>query len=200
MLRCSRHSKQSPLEVFEGPFTQMLCHKLCLLDIWSKWKLRPTVGYISEEKGPLGIMSFSFSGCGFLGIYHIGVASCLREHAPHFLHEGKLLGASAGAITACCFLCDTCLGKFVFVYISHETSSSRDCKYHLTIANQQQTAFDIASRFAWNNCFVSPFVTCLSCLGLTEKPKSVVLLSLFLLIVWTQTCIFIVGVVMFIAV
>ncbi|XP_067655192.1 1-acylglycerol-3-phosphate O-acyltransferase Pnpla3-like [Haliotis asinina] len=56
-------------------------------------------------------MSFSFSGCGFLGIYHIGVASCLREHAPHFFHEGKLLGASAGAITACCFLCGTCLGE-----------------------------------------------------------------------------------------
>ncbi|XP_041365493.1 1-acylglycerol-3-phosphate O-acyltransferase Pnpla3-like [Gigantopelta aegis] len=56
-------------------------------------------------------MSVSFSGCGFLGIYHIGVASCIKEHAPHFLDSGRLLGASAGAITACCFICGCCLGE-----------------------------------------------------------------------------------------
>ena len=25
---------------------------------------------------------FSFSGCGFLGIYHVGVGACLKEHCP----------------------------------------------------------------------------------------------------------------------
>ncbi|XP_078098922.1 patatin-like phospholipase domain containing 3 [Sander vitreus] len=45
--------------------------------------------------------NLSFAGCGFLGIYHIGVASCLQEKAP-YLVEGatKLYGASAGALTA----------------------------------------------------------------------------------------------------
>uniref|UniRef100_UPI00358F6428 patatin-like phospholipase domain-containing protein 2 isoform X2 n=1 Tax=Myxine glutinosa TaxID=7769 RepID=UPI00358F6428 len=31
--------------------------------------------------------NISFAGCGFLGVYHIGVASCLRERASH-LFEG----------------------------------------------------------------------------------------------------------------
>ncbi len=48
-----------------------------------------------------GGWNLSFAGCGFLGIYHIGVASCLLEKAP-FLVKGasKLYGASAGALTA----------------------------------------------------------------------------------------------------
>ena len=27
-------------------------------------------------------MNVSFSGCGFLGLYHVGVASCLKTYAP----------------------------------------------------------------------------------------------------------------------
>ncbi|XP_029347626.1 patatin-like phospholipase domain-containing protein 2 isoform X2 [Acyrthosiphon pisum] len=50
-------------------------------------------------------MNISFSGCGFLGIYHIGVASCLKTYAPYLL-ENKICGSSAGAISACCLLCD----------------------------------------------------------------------------------------------
>ncbi|XP_018585428.1 patatin-like phospholipase domain containing 3 [Scleropages formosus] len=48
-----------------------------------------------------GGWSISFAGCGFLGVYHIGVASCLLERAP-YLVEGasKIYGASAGALTA----------------------------------------------------------------------------------------------------
>ncbi|VDO99348.1 unnamed protein product [Soboliphyme baturini] len=53
-------------------------------------------------------MNISFSGCGFLGIYHIGVASAIKEYAPDIC--GKLCGASAGAIAASALLCD-CLGK-----------------------------------------------------------------------------------------
>ncbi|OXU31956.1 hypothetical protein TSAR_013068 [Trichomalopsis sarcophagae] len=50
-------------------------------------------------------MNLSFAGCGFLGIYHVGVAVCFKKYAPHLLLE-KISGASAGAIAACCLLCD----------------------------------------------------------------------------------------------
>ena len=41
----------------------------------------------------------SFAGCGFLGIYHVGVSACLLDHAPHLL-ENNVIGASAGAMMA----------------------------------------------------------------------------------------------------
>ncbi|TEA32255.1 hypothetical protein DBR06_SOUSAS6610206 [Sousa chinensis] len=48
--------------------------------------------------------SLSFAGCGFLGIYHIGVTSCLSERAPHLLRDARtFFGASAGALH-CAFL------------------------------------------------------------------------------------------------
>lgn len=56
------------------------------------------------------IMNLSFAGCGFLGIYHVGVAVCFKKYAPHMLVE-KIAGASAGAVAACCLLCDMPLGK-----------------------------------------------------------------------------------------
>lgn len=54
-------------------------------------------------------MNLSFAGCGFLGIYHIGVAGCFKKYAPHLLLD-KISGASAGAIAACGLLCDLPLG------------------------------------------------------------------------------------------
>ncbi|XP_038833916.1 patatin-like phospholipase domain-containing protein 2 [Salvelinus namaycush] len=43
----------------------------------------------------------SFAGCGFLGIYHIGVASCLLEQAPYLIKgAAKIYGASAGSLSA----------------------------------------------------------------------------------------------------
>ncbi|XP_050409774.1 patatin-like phospholipase domain-containing protein 2 isoform X1 [Patella vulgata] len=56
-------------------------------------------------------MNLSFSGCGFLGIYHIGVASCFKEHAPQIVESCKFAGASAGAIVSCCLMCGCCLGE-----------------------------------------------------------------------------------------
>uniref|UniRef100_A0A671VGF8 triacylglycerol lipase n=1 Tax=Sparus aurata TaxID=8175 RepID=A0A671VGF8_SPAAU len=48
-----------------------------------------------------GGWNLSFAGCGFLGIYHIGVASCLLEKAPYLVKRAtRLYGASAGALTA----------------------------------------------------------------------------------------------------
>ncbi|XP_067849815.1 patatin-like phospholipase domain-containing protein 2 [Heptranchias perlo] len=56
--------------------------------------------------------SISFAGCGFLGIYHIGVASCLCEHAPYLVHNAEnIYGASAGALTASALVSGACLGE-----------------------------------------------------------------------------------------
>ncbi|XP_066999742.2 1-acylglycerol-3-phosphate O-acyltransferase Pnpla3 isoform X1 [Anabrus simplex] len=57
-------------------------------------------------------MNLSFAGCGFLGIYHVGVAACFKKYAPHLLLD-KISGASFGAIAACCLLCDLPLGEMV---------------------------------------------------------------------------------------
>ncbi|CAK9299451.1 unnamed protein product [Gordionus sp. m RMFG-2023] len=56
-------------------------------------------------------MDWSFSGCGFLGVYHVGVASCLKEYAPHLV--GKIYGASGGALAGCCLICNCCLGQAI---------------------------------------------------------------------------------------
>jgi hypothetical protein len=46
-------------------------------------------------------MNLSFAGCGFLGVYHLGVAKCLVDHAPQFLRSIKAFaGASAGSLAA----------------------------------------------------------------------------------------------------
>ena len=47
----------------------------------------------------------SFSGCGFIGIYHVGVSACLKRHAPHLL-QNKVGGSSAGAMAAVALVCD----------------------------------------------------------------------------------------------
>lgn len=56
--------------------------------------------------------NISFAGCGFLGVYHVGVASCLQEHAPFLVANAKkVYGASAGALTATALVSGACLGK-----------------------------------------------------------------------------------------
>ena len=46
-------------------------------------------------------LNLSFCGCGFLGMYHLGVASCLVKHGPGFLASvDRVAGASAGALVA----------------------------------------------------------------------------------------------------
>ncbi|XP_052738212.1 uncharacterized protein LOC112053492 isoform X2 [Bicyclus anynana] len=54
-------------------------------------------------------MNLSFAGCGFLGIYHVGVAVCLKKYAPQLL-IGNISGASFGALSACCLLCNLPIG------------------------------------------------------------------------------------------
>lgn len=56
--------------------------------------------------------NISFAGCGFLGIYHVGVASCLQEHAPFLVQNARhIYGASAGALTATALVTGICLGE-----------------------------------------------------------------------------------------
>ncbi|XP_009006999.4 patatin-like phospholipase domain-containing protein 2 [Callithrix jacchus] len=56
--------------------------------------------------------NISFAGCGFLGVYHIGVASCLRERAPFLVaNAAHIYGASAGALTATALVTGACLGE-----------------------------------------------------------------------------------------
>lgn len=54
---------------------------------------------------------FSFSGCGFLGVYHLGVAACLKQHVSDLLEDCKIAGASAGAFVACCLLTGCSIDK-----------------------------------------------------------------------------------------
>lgn len=52
-------------------------------------------------------MHLSFCGCGFLGIYHIGVTRALLQHAPSFLSRVERVGgASAGALIGTILTCD----------------------------------------------------------------------------------------------
>lgn len=55
-------------------------------------------------------MNLSFSGCGFLGIYHVGVASAFREYVPQVC-LGKICGASAGSLAAAALACEVPLGE-----------------------------------------------------------------------------------------
>jgi len=49
-------------------------------------------------------VNLSFCGCGFLGIYHVGVASCFHQYAPQ-LSMHKISGSSAGALVAMAHIC-----------------------------------------------------------------------------------------------
>ena len=46
-------------------------------------------------------MNLSFAGCGFHGIYHIGVISCLQRHGKNIMKDiSRYGGASAGSLVA----------------------------------------------------------------------------------------------------
>ncbi|TRY71352.1 hypothetical protein DNTS_008131 [Danionella cerebrum] len=57
-----------------------------------------------------GGWNLSFAGCGFLGLYHIGVSSCLLEQAPYLIRGAtRIYGASAGALIAAVLTTEACL-------------------------------------------------------------------------------------------
>lgn len=77
--------------------------------------LDKTPEWIAEDL-ERSIMNFSFAGCGFLGIYHVGVASCLKQHAPQLVENATFLGASAGALVSTCLMCGIDIGLSFFLY------------------------------------------------------------------------------------
>ncbi|XP_004771222.1 patatin-like phospholipase domain-containing protein 5 isoform X2 [Mustela putorius furo] len=63
-----------------------------------------------------GSWSLSFSGAGFLGLYHVGVTRCLSERAPHLLQGARrFYGSSSGALNAIAIIA----GKSVDFCCSH---------------------------------------------------------------------------------
>ena len=60
-------------------------------------------------------LQLTFSGCGFFGIYHLGVVECLRSYIPNLAERiDKIYGCSAGCLVGMMVLCnkemDECLG------------------------------------------------------------------------------------------
>lgn len=56
-------------------------------------------------------LNLSFGGCGFLGIYHVGVAAAFKTLIPG-CKFGCLAGTSAGALAAACLIGDVDMSKF----------------------------------------------------------------------------------------
>ena len=48
-------------------------------------------------------LNISFNGCGFLGVYHVGVACALNHYMPNMKIK-NICGASAGAMAAVCLI------------------------------------------------------------------------------------------------
>ena len=67
------------------------------------------IGKKFEEVFQKGLRMADDAGCGFLGVYHIGVGTCFKEYAPHLI--GNVSGASAGAMAAVALAVRGCLGK-----------------------------------------------------------------------------------------
>ena len=63
-------------------------------------------------------LNISFNGCGFLGIYHIGVATALRTYVPDFRIE-NVSGASAGALAAVALLAGVSTGKGIQITLTN---------------------------------------------------------------------------------
>ncbi|XP_070509100.1 patatin-like phospholipase domain-containing protein 4 [Chironomus tepperi] len=60
---------------------------------------------IPPKLAKISNISLSFSGCGFLGIYHVGVGTCFKKFASHLLLK-NIIGASAGALVATLLVLD----------------------------------------------------------------------------------------------
>ncbi|XP_031214149.1 patatin-like phospholipase domain-containing protein 5 isoform X1 [Mastomys coucha] len=53
-----------------------------------------------------GGWSLSFSGSGYLGLYHVGVTECLRQRAPRLIQGARrFYGSSSGALNALSIVC-----------------------------------------------------------------------------------------------
>lgn len=68
-----------------------------------------------------GSWSLSFSGAGFLGLYHVGVTRCLSERAPHLLQGARrFYGSSSGALNAIAIIAGKSVGAWGWGYGGRE--------------------------------------------------------------------------------
>lgn len=67
-------------------------------------------------------LSLSFSGCGFLCIYHAGVSAAIKEYAPHLLNN-SVSGASAGSIIAACLVSNVCISQATSLFLDVVTQA-----------------------------------------------------------------------------
>ena len=100
--------------------------------------------------------NLSFAGCGFLGIYHIGVASCLLEKAPHLVQgAANIYGASAGALTAAVLASQASLSKtrprLVFPHTGHRSARLPVCNRSL-LSSVCACFFNGVSVCIWELC------------------------------------------------
>lgn len=59
--------------------------------------------------------TLSFGGCGFMGIYHVGVAECVQRYARDLVSPDKIIcGTSAGAMIAVSLKIGLPLSEFLF--------------------------------------------------------------------------------------
>ncbi|XP_069855962.1 patatin-like phospholipase domain-containing protein 5 [Dipodomys merriami] len=73
----------------------------------------PAMSHLEEREEHLGSCleeedgwNLSFSGAGFLGLYHVGVTYCLSQRAPHLLQGARrIYGSSSGALNALSIIC-----------------------------------------------------------------------------------------------
>nr|XP_046249169.1 patatin-like phospholipase domain-containing protein 2 isoform X2 [Scatophagus argus] len=87
----------SVYQLFQLLLVTLVCNVVC------DWTVRLTLCPPPNAHEP---------SCGFLGIYHVGVASCLVEQAPFLVQNAKhIYGASAGALTATALVTGVCLGE-----------------------------------------------------------------------------------------
>ncbi len=65
----------------------------------------------TDVKLDVNKLNLSFGGCGFMGIYHVGVAAAIKTLVPN-AKFGTLAGCSAGALAATCLLADISPSKY----------------------------------------------------------------------------------------
>ena len=71
--------------------------------------MRPDI-FKPRENFDVENLNISFNGCGFLGMYYVGVAGALNHYLPNMKIK-NICGASAGAMAAVCLIAGVPSGK-----------------------------------------------------------------------------------------
>ncbi|KAG7281870.1 hypothetical protein CRUP_031119 [Coryphaenoides rupestris] len=75
--------------------------------------------------------SISFAGCGFMGIYYVGAASCISERLPLFFQKAsRIYGASAGSLMSTIMTVGIPLGGDLIIIIKRRKEYRPATNYH----------------------------------------------------------------------